>query len=64
VVWARAHTTKTRAAYDPPMSPKRDDVAAGAHTATQLDVSANILFFLAGVIAGVVGYVLGRRRRS
>jgi hypothetical protein len=46
------------------VTPEREEVGVGAHTATQLDVSANILFFVAGVVVGAVGYLLGRRRRS
>jgi hypothetical protein len=58
-----AHTTDDPPAYDPLMTQERDAAAVGAHTAAQLDVSANILF-VAGIVAGAVGYLLGRRRRS
>ena len=46
------------------MKPKNADSYAASHTATQLDLSANVLFLIAGVLAGVLGYLVARLRHA
>ena len=50
--------------YDSVVEPKHADAFATTHTGTLLDVSANVLLLVAGVVVGVLGYVIARLRRA